>query len=82
MFACSCVRRLLPVMALSYFFQFLDKICLGATAILGIRTDLHLTGSQYSWANAIYYFGYLVASYGAAVLMVRWKVGKVIAASM
>ncbi|KAG5986229.1 hypothetical protein E4U54_005538 [Claviceps lovelessii] len=75
-------RWLLPVMALSYFFQFLDKICLGATAILGIRTDLHLTGSQYSWANAIYYFGYLVASYGAAVLMVRWKVGKVIAASI
>jgi len=68
-------------MALSYFFQFLDKMVLSATAILGIRTDLHLTGSEYSWASAIYYFGYLVASYAAAMLMIRWKVGKVIAAS-
>ncbi|KAG5977429.1 hypothetical protein E4U55_006763 [Claviceps digitariae] len=75
-------RWLLPVMALSYFFQFLDKIALGATAILGIRADLHLTGSEYSWASAIYYVGYLVASYAAAVLMVRWKVGKIIAVSV
>ncbi|KAG6000825.1 hypothetical protein E4U21_004968, partial [Claviceps maximensis] len=68
-------------MAMSYFFQFLDKMVLSATAILGIRADLHLTGSEYSWASAIYYFGFLIASYAAAVLMVRWKVGKVIAAS-
>ncbi|KAK2594721.1 hypothetical protein QQS21_007571 [Conoideocrella luteorostrata] len=75
-------RWLLPVMAFSYLFQFLDKTSLGATAILGIRDDLHLTGSEYSWASAIYYFGYLVASYPAAIFMVRWKVGKVITASI
>ncbi|KAG6035629.1 hypothetical protein E4U41_005996 [Claviceps citrina] len=75
-------RWLLPVMALSYLFQFLDKMSLGAAAIMGIRSDLRLTGSEYSWASAIYYLGYLVASYAVAVLMVRWKVGKVIAVSM
>ncbi|KAG5949166.1 hypothetical protein E4U53_006021 [Claviceps sorghi] len=75
-------RWLLPVLALSYLFQFLDKLSLNSTAILGVRTDLHLTGSEYSWASAIYYFGYLVASYPAAMLMVRWKVGKVIAATI
>nr|AXS58696.1 major facilitator superfamily protein homeolog p [Epichloe coenophiala] len=71
--------RLLPVMAMSYLFQLLDKTALASTAIMGIQTDLHLKGSEYSWASAIYYFGYLVASYPVAMLMVRWKVGKVIA---
>ncbi|KAG8406578.1 hypothetical protein J3458_020923 [Metarhizium acridum] len=36
----------------------------------------------YSWSSGIYYFGYLVASYPAAMLMVRWKVGKVITMSV
>lgn len=69
-------------MAFSYFFQFLDKSALAGSSILGIRTELHLTGSNYSWASAIYYFGYLIAAYPASLLMVRWKVGKVIALSV
>ncbi|KJK94987.1 hypothetical protein H633G_01135 [Metarhizium anisopliae BRIP 53284] len=73
---------LLPVMGLSYMFQFLDKTALNSTAILGLREDLHLTGEEYSWSSGIYYFGYLAASYPAAVLMVRWHVGKLISASV
>lgn len=78
----TCVNSLLFVMALSYFFQFLDKTALGSTAIMGLNEDLDLTGSEYSWSNSIYYFGYLIASYPAALMMVRWKVGKTISASM
>ncbi|KAG8405861.1 hypothetical protein J3459_020912 [Metarhizium acridum] len=51
-------RWLLPVMAFSYLFQFLDKSALGFTAIMGLRTDLRLTGEGYSWSSGIYYFGY------------------------
>lgn len=69
-------------MAVSYMFQFLDKTALSYTSILGLQQDLHLTGSDYSWSSSIYYFGYLVASYPAAILMVRWRVGKLIAAAV
>jgi MFS family permease len=69
-------------MALSYLFQYLDKSALASTAIMGLRDDLNLTGEEYSWSSGIYYFGYLVASYPAGVLMVRWRVGKFITASM
>lgn len=69
-------------MALSYLFQYLDKSALASTAIMGLRDDLSLTGEEYSWSSGIYYFGYLVASYPAGVLMVRWRVGKFITASM
>ncbi|KAM3442332.1 hypothetical protein NHJ13734_002440 [Beauveria thailandica] len=73
---------LLPIMAISYFFQYLDKSALGSTAILGLRHDLGLSGSDYSWSSSIYYFGYIVASYPAGVVMIRWRVGKAITASI
>lgn len=69
-------------MAVSYLFQFLDKAALGYTVIMGLKKDLHLSGSQYSWASSIYYFGYLVASYPAGILIVRYPVAKTIAASV
>ncbi len=70
-------------MATAYLFQFLDKAALSYTAVLGIREDLHLTGSQYSWSSAIYYFGYLIATYPVAgVLLVRYPVGKLISVSL
>ncbi|KAF5593553.1 major facilitator superfamily transporter [Fusarium subglutinans] len=75
-------RWLLPVMALSYAFQYLDKSALASTAILGLRTDLKLTGNKYSWASSICYFGYLIASYPAGLMMVKWKVGKSITLSI
>ncbi|XWW94937.1 hypothetical protein V2A60_002887 [Cordyceps javanica] len=73
---------LLPMFAVSYMFQYLDKSALSLTAILGIREDLGVSGSAYSWANSVYYLGYLIASYPAAALMIRLPTGKTIAASM
>lgn len=70
------------MMAISYFFQFLDKGALSSAAILSLLPDLKLTGNDYSWAGSIYYFGYLAASYPAAWVMVRWRVGKLISLSM
>ncbi|KAJ5151646.1 major facilitator superfamily transporter [Penicillium capsulatum] len=75
-------RCLLPVMAVSYMFQFLDKSALSFTAILGLRSELHLNGSEFSWANGIYYFGYLIATSPAGFIMVRWPVGKTIASAI
>ena len=69
-------------MAISYMFQFLDKSALGFTAIMGLRDDLSLSGHDFSWASSVYYFGYLVASYPAGMIMVRWPVAKTIAASV
>lgn len=67
---------------MTYLFQFLDKAALGYTAILGLNTDLNLVGQDFSWASAIYYIGYLVASYPAGWLIVRYPVAKVITGSV
>lgn len=69
---------LVPVMLFSYLFQTLDKSALSYSSIMGLQTDLHLTGLTYSWASSIYYLGYLVFSYPASYLIVRFPVGKLI----
>ncbi|KAF2117614.1 major facilitator superfamily domain-containing protein [Lophiotrema nucula] len=74
--------KLLPVMAISYLFQFLDKAALGYTAIMTLRTDLDISGSEYSWASGIYYIGYLGAAYPVGWLFVRLPVAKVIFGSI
>lgn len=55
--------------------QFLDKNCLSYAAILGLKTDAHLVGQQYSWLGSIFYFGYLVGMPIASYLVVKLPVG-------
>ncbi|KHO01367.1 Major facilitator superfamily domain, general substrate transporter [Metarhizium album ARSEF 1941] len=75
-------RWLLPAMALTYFFPFLDKSAVALTSILGLRDGLNPRRGDYSWLSGVYYCGNLVASYPAALLMVRWRVGKGITMSV
>lgn len=63
-------------------FQFLDKSAMGYTAILGLRTDLALSGSKYSWASSMFYVGYLAASYPASLFMIHFPIGKFLSISM
>ncbi|KKK14657.1 hypothetical protein P175DRAFT_0484744 [Aspergillus ochraceoroseus IBT 24754] len=73
---------LVPILFLSYLFQYLDKQAMGYSAILGLRKDLHLVGQDYSWASSLFYFGYLSASGIVALLLVRLPIGRFMSASM
>ncbi|KAL3434354.1 major facilitator superfamily domain-containing protein [Aspergillus tetrazonus] len=67
-------RVIMPLMAIVYFFQYLDKQSINYAAIFDLREDLHLSGSEFSWAVSLFYFGQLVAQYPAAYLMSRVRV--------
>ncbi|KAH8681946.1 major facilitator superfamily domain-containing protein [Xylariales sp. PMI_506] len=71
--------HLVPLLLFSYLFQTLDKSALSYSTIMGLETDLNLTGKDYSWASSIYYLGYLVFSYPASYLIVKFPIGKLIA---
>ncbi|CAI7593544.1 unnamed protein product [Penicillium crustosum] len=73
---------LIPVLFLSYLLQYLDKQAMGYSAILGLRTDMHLVGQDYSWASSLFYFGYMVASGIVALLIIRLPVGRFMSAAM
>ena len=46
-----------PLLAAVYFLQFLDKTTLSYTAVMGIRTDTHLVGQDYSNLSMLFYVG-------------------------
>ncbi|PMD15256.1 hypothetical protein NA56DRAFT_650395 [Hyaloscypha hepaticicola] len=43
---------------------------------MGIQTDTHLRGQQYSWCSSAFYFGFLVASFPGSIGFVKFPLGK------
>jgi ACS family allantoate permease-like MFS transporter len=46
-----------PLLAVTYFLQYLDKTTLNYAAVMGIRTDTHLKGQDYSNLSMLFYVG-------------------------
>ncbi|CAK7896337.1 allantoate permease [[Candida] anglica] len=71
---------LLPVLCLLYCFQFMDKLSNAYASVLGLRTDLKMTGDKYSWSGTAFYIGYLFFEFPASYLLQRFPVAKTAAA--
>ncbi|BFZ62070.1 Allantoate permease [Saitoella coloradoensis] len=52
---------IVPLLALTYFLQFLDKTTLSYTSVMGLQTDTHLKGDEYSYLGMLFYVGFLIA---------------------
>ncbi|KAL7418778.1 hypothetical protein Q5752_006461 [Cryptotrichosporon argae] len=63
--------RILPLLGVCYFFYYTDKTTLSYAAIFGLKTDLHLHGTQYSWLSSAFYFGWLVWAIPSNLIMQR-----------
>ncbi|KAL2872411.1 MFS transporter [Aspergillus lucknowensis] len=73
---------LIPLMGICYMMQYMDKLALSQATLFGLREDLNLVGSQYSWASAVFYFGYFAWSWPSSYLMVRLPLAKYISLSV
>ncbi|OQE46524.1 hypothetical protein PENCOP_c001G06015 [Penicillium coprophilum] len=73
---------LVPLMGVAYFLQFLDKLALSQATLFGLREDLNMHGAEYSWASAIFYFGYFAWSWPSSYIVVRLPIGKYISVSV
>jgi MFS family permease len=49
----------------------LDKQSITYAAIFGLRSDLNLTGEEYSWCVSVFYLGQLLSNWPAAYLLGR-----------
>ncbi|EZF32340.1 transporter [Trichophyton mentagrophytes] len=67
---------ILPYLAVCYAFFYIDKTTLSYAAIFGIREDLNLKGTQYSWLSSLFYFGFLVWALPTNFMLQRYPVGK------
>lgn len=62
--------------AVCYAFFYIDKTTLSYAAIFGIREDLNLVGTEYSWLSSIFYFGFLAWALPTNFLLQRLPVGR------
>jgi MFS family permease len=65
--------RLAPMFAVLYFVAYLDRSNIGNAAIVGLKKDLNLTGSQYSTAVSVFYATYVVFEVPAVLVMKKLK---------
>lgn len=82
----DAVRRkldwhLLPLMCVLYGLTYVDKVAMSWAVLFNFREDLHLVGTQYSWASSMFYFGYLVAQYPGGYILQRYKTAHVLSIS-
>ncbi|PCG94221.1 Major facilitator superfamily domain, general substrate transporter [Penicillium occitanis (nom. inval.)] len=67
---------LLPLLAVTYMIQFLDKSCVSYAALWGMRTDAHLVGDQYSWLTTVFYLGYMAGELPCNILFQRFDIAR------
>ncbi|KAI1105640.1 MFS general substrate transporter [Jackrogersella minutella] len=74
--------HILPLLMGTYMLQYLDKSTVNFASVFGLREGTNLRGQDYSWAQSIFYFGYLVAQWPAGYILQRLPVGKFIGGSV
>ncbi|CZR53479.1 related to permease of the major facilitator superfamily [Phialocephala subalpina] len=57
-------------------YAYLDKQAIQYAVLYDLRADLKMVGNQYSWANSIFFFGYLVWQYPSLLLLQKFPIGK------
>ncbi|KAI7780594.1 allantoate permease [Diaporthe eres] len=74
-------RRLLPVLAFTFFLTWYDKGILSQAAIFGLRDDLKLeVGNRYSFSSSIFYIGYLIGCWPITMLAQKFPTARVVSA--
>ncbi|CAN6601679.1 allantoate permease [Trichomonascus vanleenenianus] len=68
-----------PLICMVYAVQFMDKTSNSSAAIMGLRQDLNMKGSMYSWTGTAFYLGYLVFEMPFAFLLQRFSLSKMTA---
>ncbi|KAK7414345.1 hypothetical protein QQX98_006787 [Neonectria punicea] len=74
-------RTIIPLLFVTYMFNFMDKTILSSAAVFGLREDTNLQGQQYSWVGSIFYVGYLIWTYPTTILIARLPTGKYLTAN-
>ncbi|KAG6820122.1 hypothetical protein H0H93_005128 [Arthromyces matolae] len=70
------VRKKIDYHILPMMVQYMDKVTLGSSAILGIREATHLSTNQYNWLGTVFYLSYLAFEFPQNLALQRFPVGK------
>ncbi|KAH8920612.1 MFS general substrate transporter [Atractiella rhizophila] len=73
---------IVPALGVCYGFYYVDKTTLAYAAIFGIKKDLNLTKSDYSWLSSIFYFGWLCWGFPTNYLMRKFPLNAYLAVNI
>nr|QFR37172.1 MFS transporter [Cyberlindnera americana] len=73
---------ILPIVVALMSCQLMDKTTNSYAAIMGLKTDLGMTGNIYSWVGSSFYFGFLVFEYPANYLIQRFPLSKTLSTAV
>ncbi|KAK8090518.1 major facilitator superfamily domain-containing protein [Apiospora phragmitis] len=71
-------HRIIPLMFLCYFYQFLDKVAINYANVMGLQQSLGMRGQDFSWMATAFFLAYAVAEFGQAYLLQLFPVSKVL----
>ncbi|KAI9272440.1 major facilitator superfamily domain-containing protein [Sporodiniella umbellata] len=63
--------RLIPLLCLFYFMDYLDRANIGNASLAGIKDDLHLSSNQFSLIISIFYITYLIFEVPSNIILKR-----------
>ncbi|KAH7927986.1 MFS general substrate transporter [Leucogyrophana mollusca] len=69
-------QHILPMMCVLYWIQYMDKMTLSNSSILGIQKSTNLTTNEYNWLSTVFYLSYLLFEYPQNLALQRFPVGK------
>ncbi|KAF5856606.1 hypothetical protein ETB97_007106 [Aspergillus alliaceus] len=70
--------RILPIMFLKYFLQFLDKISLNYANVMGLQNDLNMCGIDFSRLATAFFLAYAIAEIPQDILLQKFPIAKVL----
>ncbi|KAH7026724.1 major facilitator superfamily transporter [Microdochium trichocladiopsis] len=81
--ACKALVRkvdlvVLPLLAVTYLCQYVDKQALSYAAVFDLFTDANINQTQYSWFASIFYIAYGLFEYPILALAQRTRMAKVV----
>jgi len=74
--------RLIPILCITYALQSIDRTTLSYAAVFGVREDLNLTSTEFSWAGALLYIGYLFWEFPTNVMLQKLPINRFMAATV
>lgn len=63
--------RLLPILIIMYFFNFVDRSNLANARLGGLETDLNMTGTDFNLATSILFIGYIIMQLPSNLLITK-----------
>ncbi|KAI9497363.1 major facilitator superfamily domain-containing protein [Zychaea mexicana] len=65
-----------PFICAIVFLQYLDKVALNFSAVMGLYEDTNLNGAEFSWLGSVFYLGYLLFQVPGQYFIQRFPMSK------